>query len=358
MGSAVQKSSSNRQIILFEVLLGFVALLFFLLFSASTGKAGYPDWYSWGTALLEIVSFLAAAILCLRNAFSPLIVSGRRVWLGIGLGMLFYFIGNLFFTYWENVLGREPDISPGDIFYVASYICLIISMSMAAFERRLNLEGWQYGVIAAVGVVGTVIAILLAGGDSDAKATMNQFNPLNPLSMPPAIATTMAAPAAPGSASGQFELAQAAPKVPAKKPAAAVKPVAKPTASPAATVAEPSAPAWVIATEKLLQPFKGFLSFLYLIADTVLLIIATTLFLAFWGGRFAQSWRLIAAATLCLYLADAWFKFATTRLENYQSGGLLEVGWILSAVLFGIGATLEYELSQSRRSSGRRRGMA
>jgi hypothetical protein len=348
--AVVQKSSANRQIILFEVLLGFVALLFFLLFSASTGKTGYPDWYSWGTVILELISFLAATVLCLRNAFS-LIVSGRRVWLGIGLGMLFYFIGNFFFAYWENVLGRSPEVSPGDIFYVASYVCLMLAMAIAALERRLNLEGWQYGVIAAVGAVGVVIAVLLLGGDA-AKQAAN----LNPLQTPAAIATTIPTnpvAANPVPAIGQLEIAQAAPKV---KPAVK-KPVVKPTPSPTPIGdKERPAPAWVVATENLLHPFKGILSFFYLMADTVLLIMATTLFLAFWGGRFAQSWRVIAAATLCLYLADAWFKFATTRLDNYQSGGLLEVGWILSAVLFGIGATLEYELSQSRRSSGRRRG--
>jgi hypothetical protein len=343
MRTTLPNSSLNRQIILFEVLLGFFALLFFLLFSASLGKTGYPEWYSWGTSILELVAFAAAAALCLRNAFSPVIVSGRRVWLGIGLGMLFYFIGNVFFTYWENVLGREPDVSLGDLFYVPCYICLIVAMASAAFERRLNLEKWQYGVIAAVGAVGTIVAIALAQGDNQAAAW------LNPLQVKPAIATT--APAQ----GGTFEIAQAAPKIaPAKKPAVKT-PVAKPTAEDAA---DAKAPGWVVAVEKGLAPLKRLLSFLYLIADTVLLIIATTLFLAYWGGRFAQSWRLIAAATVCLYLADAWFKFATTQLENYQSGGLLEVGWILSAVLFGLGATVEYGLSQSRRSSGRRRGMA
>jgi hypothetical protein len=110
-----------------------------------------------------------------------------------------------------------------------------------------------------------------------------------------------------------------------------------------------------VAIEEWLNPFKTLLSFLYLIADTVLLIIATTLFLAFWGGRFAQSWRVIAAGTFCLYIADAWFKFATTRLPNYQSGGFFEVGWVLSAVLFGLGAALEYNASQQRRNTARRR---
>jgi hypothetical protein len=344
MRSAVQKSSLNRQIILFEVLWGFTAVLFFLLFSASIGKAGYPIWYSYGTTLLELVAFFSAAALCLRNAFSPQIVSGRRVWLGIGLGMAFYFMGNLIFSYWELVLGRNPDVSLADPFYIASYICLMFAMTLAVFERRLNLEGWQYAVIASVGTIGVVIAVILLGGDG-AKEAAN----LNPFQAAPAFAVN--SPSA-GPASSPFLTAQAAPKInPAKK--AVVKPIVKPV--PAIPDEAAPAPAWVVSTEKMLEPFKGILSFFYLMADTVLLIIATTLFMAFWGGRFAQSWRIIAAARFFLYLADAWFKFATTKLANYQSGGLLEVGWVLSAVLFAIGATLEYDLSQSRRGAGRRR---
>jgi hypothetical protein len=348
MRSAVQKSSLNRQIILFEVLWGFTAVLFFLLFSASISKAGYPKWYSYGTTILEMGAFLSAAILCLRNAFSPQIVSGRRVWLGIGLGMAFYFMGNLIFSYWELVLGRDPDVTLADPFYIACYVCLMVAMTLAVFERRLNLEGWQYGVIGAVGSIGVVIAVILLSGDG-AKQAAN----LNPFQMSPAFAVTR--PIVTESEPSQFLLAQATPKI---SPIGGKKPVAKPTAKPikASPVdEEAAAPGWVIATENLLQPFKGVLSFFYLMADTVLLIIATTLFMAFWGGRFAQSWRIIAAATFFLYLADAWFKFATTKLLNYQSGGLLEVGWVLSAVLFAIGATLEYDLSQSRRGAGRRR---
>jgi hypothetical protein len=94
----------------------------------------------------------------------------------------------------------------------------------------------------------------------------------------------------------------------------------------------------------------------YVVADVFILIIATTLLLAFWGGRFSQSWRMIAAAAVCLYIADMWLKFATSSLygsQAYQSGGLLEVFWVFSGVLFGIGAVLEFDLSRSRR--GRRR---
>jgi hypothetical protein len=302
-----------------------------LLFGSSPGDGGYPEWYGYGTTIFELLAFLVATGLCLRNAFSPMIVSSRKVWLGMGLGMLLYFIGNLFFAYWELGLKREAAVSPGDLFYVLSYVFLMVSMGFAVFERRLNLELWQYGIIAAVGAIGVILAVLLSAASATEAAAQ-----LNPFQTAPAIATT--APPAPllqlaVNGTAPTALPTAAPKIAPKVP----------------TVASPdTAPAWVVAIEAQLSPFEKLLSFLYLMADTVLLIIATTLFLAFSGGRFAQSWRVIAAGVFCLYIADAWFKFATARLPNYQSGGFFEVGWVLSAVLIGLGAALEYSASQVR----------
>jgi hypothetical protein len=89
----------------------------------------------------------------------------------------------------------------------------------------------------------------------------------------------------------------------------------------------------------------------------LLLIIATIMLLAFWGGKVSLSWRMIAAAAFSLYIADMWFKYATNYLPDYKSGDILEVFWVFSGVLFGMGAALEYEasLSLKRRASGRKR---
>ncbi len=100
-----------------------------------------------------------------------------------------------------------------------------------------------------------------------------------------------------------------------------------------------------------------FLNWFYVVSDVLLLIIATSLLLAFWGGRASLPWRMIAVATFSLYIADIWFKWANTRDPNYQSGDILEVCWVLSGVLFGMGAALEHEASsnRSRRERGRKR---
>ncbi|MDP5338520.1 MAG: hypothetical protein NWQ28_08090 [Nodularia sp. (in: cyanobacteria)] len=115
--------------------------------------------------------------------------------------------------------------------------------------------------------------------------------------------------------------------------------------------------AWWISMQQAVpsDPLVAILNWFYVVSDVVLLIIATTLLLAFWGGRVAQSWRMIAAAAFSLYIADMWFKYA--QGPNYQSGEILEVFWVFSGVLFGMGAVLEHDasLSRTRRSSGRKR---
>lgn len=324
------------------------ALLFFLLFSVALPGKQYPQWYSIGTSIFETLAYFAATLLCLRNWRSPQIVSGRAVWLCIGLGMLCYFIGNLLFSYWEIVFKLEPDVSLGDFFYVPTYIFLIVGMFLAVASRRLNLEIWQWGIVSIIAAAGIIVAYLTSGPSGTPPAA---------LLMPPAQAVSY--PQA---------IAQAAPIKPAAKPTPApltvtptplTSPVVPGTSATAGAAAEePSqAPSWALAIDEALKPLKSGLNWYYVISDILLLIIATTMLLAFWGGRFAQSWRMIAAAAFSFYIADTWFKYATTRLPNYQSGGLLEVFWVFSGVLIGIGAALEYDLSsRSRtRAGGRRR---
>ncbi|MBU7582020.1 MAG: hypothetical protein KAF91_03770 [Nostoc sp. TH1S01] len=267
---------SNRNIILAGIVWAVAALLYFLLFSAkipgANGVESRAEWYVIGTNIFEALAYLGAGILCLRNWRSPQIVSSRNVWLAIAIGMLSYFLGGIFFGYTEIVLKEEPDVSIGDVFFVLTYISLGVGMILAVASRRINLEKWQWLIVSAIGVFGSLVAWWIS---------MQQTTP----------------------------------------------------------------------TELL----AAILNWFYIVSDVVLLIIATTLLLAFWGGRVAQSWRMIAAAAFSLYIADMWFKFA--QGPNYQSGDILEVFWVFSGVLFGMGAVLEHDasLSRTRRERGRKR---
>jgi hypothetical protein len=267
---------TNQNIILASIGWGVLALLYFLLFSAKVpgadGVESRADWYVIGTNIFEALAYLGAGILCLRNWRSPQIVSSRNVWLAIAVGMLSYFLGGIFFGYTEIVLNEEPDVSIGDVFFVLTYLSLGAGMILAVASRRINLEKWQWLIVLAIGLFGS----LLAWWISMQQAT---------------------------------------------------------------------------STELLVTILNWF----YVVCDVLLLIIATTLLLAFWGGRVAQSWRMIAAAAFSLYIADMWFKYA--QGPNYQSGEILEVFWVFSGVLFGMGAVLEHDasLSRTRRERGRKR---
>jgi hypothetical protein len=279
---------STQNIVLASIGWGILALLYFMLFSArvpdTAGIERRADWYVFGTNIFEAIAYLSAGCLCLRNWRSPQIVSGRNVWLSIGIGMLSYFLGGIFFGYTEIVLKEEPIVSFGDIFFVISYLLLGVGMALAVASRRLNLETWQWFIILAIGIFGSALAWLIS---SQPEAT---------------------------------------------------------------AAAQAQAPIW----EDNIAPI---LNWFYIVSDVLLLIIATTLLLAFWGGRVSLSWRMIAAAAFSLYIADMWFKYATNWIPNYQSGELLEVFWVWSGVLFGLGAVLEHDASinRSRRASNRKK---
>ncbi len=328
---------------------GFLAFVFFLLFSIPDPSTGYPEWYSWGTAVFELVAFFTASLLCFRNGFSPQIASSRSVWLCLGLGMGFYFVGNIFFIFWESILKRTADVSPGDLFYIVTYLCLAMAMALAIFNRRLNLEPVQWAIVAIITAVGVLIATKLQLDTPTATKASLWVEP------------TKVELLAEVSPLGNGLFAQATPA----KPTPALKATVKKPAAPLPTKAAPAkaepveaeipAPSWVTAIEAGLQPLKPVLSLFYVAMDLILLVGSTILLLAFWGGKFAQSWRMIAAATFCLYIADVWFKYATDHIEGYQSGSFLEVGWVLCGVLFGVAALLEYSVSQARRNTSRRR---
>ncbi len=94
----------------------------------------------------------------------------------------------------------------------------------------------------------------------------------------------------------------------------------------------------------------------YALGDVWMLVVATILLMAFWGGKFAQSWRLLGAAGISMFFGDLAYNFAlnvATEANPYQSGDWVEFFWILSFVLFGMGAALEFDLS-SRPSSRKR----
>lgn len=331
---------SVQLVIILSALWGVVSLIVFLLGSPISPR---PQWYGIATYALENLAFLGAALLCLRNWGSSQIVSGRGVWLLFAIGMLSYFMGNLILGWWELVWNLSPDVSPADFFYLLTYVALGVGMLLAVVSKRLSLTIVQYGIVIAIAVAGIGLAYYVSyGGSNDSVRG------------PTLIPVAVASPAA-GSAVGQMAIAQApeAPALPDDQPAPA--PPTPPVIDASLPDESPNAPPWVLGLNSALAPFADPVGLLYVAGDIFLLVMATILLLAFWGGRFSMSWRFIAAAAFSFYIADIWFAYAISKFENYETGELPEVFWIFSAVLFSIGAALEYNLSTRSRRGIRRR---
>jgi hypothetical protein len=332
--SKASTASSGQSSLILCLGWGIVSILFFLLFGAlAPGEDARPDWFLISITFLEIFAFLLAGFLCFRNSGSSQIISGRTVWLALALGMVAYAAGNVFFFLWGTVWGLDPSVSLGDGFYFISYIAMIVGMLLAALPRRIDLSMPQWVMIFAIGAVGVVLACVLNYGF---PALASQLSP------PPAMA--------------------AAPQLWAQAPDE--EPVVVPVEDGVEQVVEPAdveeevvaglvpAPVWAQELDAALEKFSDPVVLMYVVADCFLVVIAAALLVAFWGGRFSQSWKLIAIATFCLYIAD--MAFAAVG-DNYVEGALWEVFWTLSALFFAAGATIEYDVSKRSRRGSRRR---
>ncbi len=257
-----------------------------------------PDWFPVVVSLLKLGAFLMAAALCWRNAQDRLILSGRSVWQAIAVGMTCYALGDITVMLWRSVWGITAAVSLGDVFYGASYLFLAIGLSQAVLPRQTRLKLAQSVSIAAAGVIGIVLACWL-----------NFYAP------------SLGAPQAETAALG----------------VESVRVGRKDAAIGAIAPTENRAPAVVQLIDQRLSRISDKIGLLYVVGDCVVVVMALALLMAFWGGTYSAAWKPIALAGLCLYVADMFFIYDLGR-GVYTQGSPWEFFWILSALLFGLGA--------------------
>ncbi len=122
-----------------------LSLLFYMFLSGSPQNTDRPFWYRIFTAyILQNVPTICAGLLCIRNGTSSRMPSGSKVWLLMGIALLAYFVGNIFFSSWELVWHLNSTGSLGDPFFVIFYICLLLAMFIAIASKRVKLKLYQW----------------------------------------------------------------------------------------------------------------------------------------------------------------------------------------------------------------------
>ncbi|WP_373545564.1 hypothetical protein [Chamaesiphon sp.] len=287
-----------------------LSLFTYMFFSGSAESTDRPFWYRIFTAyFLQNVPTLLAGLLCIRNGLSRRMPSGSQVWLLIGIALISYFVGNIFFSSWELVWHLNSTGSLGDPFFVIFYICLSLAMLMAIASKRVRLNIYQWAIVVGVSIYAATLVIWIlkppamssAAAVQVMSASTNQIEPTTASSM--ATAPDLAQPAEP----------------------------------------EPDAPGWVMFFDGMLKPYGQTLNAFYVWSDVVLFALAIVMILGFWGGRLSNAWQVNAQAIICYYIADMWFAYAGNQIKDYQGGFMLEVFWILGAIQFGVAAGMEFE---------------
>jgi hypothetical protein len=356
--TSAQGGNSTQTIILAGIAWAAIALLFYLLLSAPTEKLAFdgsarPTWYRIGTYIFQTVAIVFSSFLCLRNWRSPKIISGRNVWLGLGFGILAWGIGNLAFAYqdfnYQHQLTQNIDslsqivtkhkadkslpefaktfdkeilelIKEKDVEKLApalidfgkqeKFKTKIPTLSQDLEKISKNLEALPTLIPSIADVFFTLTYVFLAWGMamSVIGRRLNLF---------PKQWGIVSLVAAFGLAAGGY----------------------------VTFIAGNSAGAIKFDVPKILNT-------IYALGDVWLLIVAAVLLLAFWGGKAAQSWRLIGGAAIAMFIGDLGFAYSS-KSSNYQSGDWIEFFWILAFILWGVGAALEFDIS-SRPTSRRR----
>jgi hypothetical protein len=289
---------SRRSIISYSIVWSVLAIFIYAVFSGSM-TSERPSWYRFLTAYgIADVPILVSALLCLRNARSKRIPSGRSVWLLMGLALLSYLIGNVFFTSWELVWHLSSTGCLGDPFFVIFYVLILVAMSLAITGKRIRLNIYQWFILAAIATYASVLANFI-------------------VTAPPAVPATT-------------------PLVLAASPESA------------ALTYAPEVPQWIAGADRIFKPLGKNLNLFYVGCDIGLFCLSATVMFGCWGGKLSKAWQINALAVFFIYIADMWYAYAGNRIPNYQAGYVWEVGWVIGMILFGLAAMTEFEQSQQR----------
>ncbi len=304
--SPANKFWSQGNVIKYSIAWSIISIAIYAIFSGPMSGADRPTWYRFLTAYaLQITPVVISGCLCLRNGLSKTMVNDKKPWMIMGIALLCFSIGNVFFSSWELIWHLNSTGCLGDPFFVVFYVLLLSAMLMVIWQRKIVPNAWQFLIIGVIAAYTIGLANII----------------LEPVAIPPSTTTTTT------------ETAKA-------EPAA--------EAAPAVEV-----PAWVQSVDQAIKPYGKNLNVFYVWCDVCLLCLSLAILFHSWGSRLARPWQITAQAVFFIYVADAWYAYAGNRIADYQAGFTLEVCWILGILQFGVAAAIEFEQSLSLRAAMR-----
>jgi hypothetical protein len=308
----------KKNVVLWALIWSGLSLFIYIFFGGAAQGVERQFWYRISTAyVLQNLPPLIAGLLCIRNGLSRRMPSGSKVWLLIGISLISYLLGNIFFSSWELVWHLNSTGSLGDPFFVIFYICLLLAMIVAIWTNQVRLQIYQWAIVLGIAIYSSILVMWIL--------------------KPPAVSLSPSVAAV----STQISPVQSAPP-----PGNAAPEVTQP-----ARETNIDSPEWVMFFDRIFKPYGQKLNTFYVWCDVALFTLAAVMTLAFWGGRMSHAWQINAQAIVCFYIADMWFAYAGNQIKDYQGGFMLESFWILGVIQFGVAAAVEFEYVLARNTS-------
>jgi hypothetical protein len=305
--SGINKFWRKDNVILFAFFWAGLSLFVYMFLSGPMVGVERPIWYRATTGyIFQDIPLLMSGLLCLRNGLTKRMPSGSLVWLLMGIALLSYLLGNIFFTSWELVWHLNSTGCLGDPFFALFYVLTIAAMLILLLNQRIWLKFYQWAIVAVITGIAVFLLLAIIPAPAPESAT--------PTPVVTEIAT--AKQEAPAAAEEEPDLSQV--------------------------------PEWVAASDRLFKPYGKTLNLFYVWSDIILLAMAMMTILGFWGGRLNNAWQVNAQALACFYIADMWYAHAGNNIEGYQSGFMLEMFWVFGSVQFAVAAAVEFDLMLSQ----------
>ncbi|HEX4837148.1 MAG TPA: hypothetical protein VFV03_01280, partial [Solirubrobacteraceae bacterium] len=124
------------------------------------GGAGLDGLFADG--VYNVLMFGSALVVLARGAIAG---EERAAWLAMGAGLLFWSLGELYYSVLIEGTSREAggSVSPADALYLAMYPCFYVSLGLLARRhlRDLRIGMWLDGLIAGLGAASIAAALIL-----------------------------------------------------------------------------------------------------------------------------------------------------------------------------------------------------